>query len=138
MARKTRRDVALLLGGVLIGLGGNLIAAEFISGRARGVIGIGCLVVGVGLVVLAGGDYLVTKRKKKRPRDDPPQQAVRPRRRTIGVDLRGGEMNLHKPVIKGMDTGVKQTGGKLTSEGLLIDGEPVDEEEEEGTDEESR
>jgi hypothetical protein len=66
-----------------------------------------------------------------------PAPAPAPRaRRTTGIDLRGGEMNLEGTAIKGMDTALKQTGGNLRSKGLSIDGEPVDEEEK-GTDEES-
>ena len=79
------------------------------------------------------GDIIGQQNNYPAPTPPPAPRA----RRTIGIDLQGGEMNLEDTDVKGMGTGLKQTGGNLRSKGLSIDGEPVDDEEEEGTDEKS-
>jgi hypothetical protein len=43
---------------------------------------------------------------------------------TVGLDLRGGSADLEDTEISGTGTGIRQSGGKLRSKRLSIDGEP--------------
>ena len=125
-----RKDLCLLFGGALIGLGGSILAFVYLHGAWRGVVGAACLLVGIVLVVVATRD-ISSKRIK---RAETPAPVAPPQRiPTVGHVLHpGAEADLEDTSINGMDIGIdQQSGSKLRSKRLSINGESRDEGEEE-------